>query len=190
MLSNVFSLKGLNMSDVEESFKVIWNSGPKKGLRPPSWNLDLVLKALVLIPFEPLRTKSFRNLIQKALFLTSLVSAKRVGKLQTWSHRIIWQRDDLLLSYLPEFIAKMESTSNPHPRESRIKNLAVVVAGDEEECLLCLIRTLNILMERMKEVTPRPTNLFVSPLDRSRLLSRNTLSFLLRKTILEAQHSL
>ena len=68
-------------------------------------NLDVVLKALSLAPFEPLRFASFRYLTKKTLFLVLLTTAKRVGEIQALSHRVAWQGDDILLSYLPEFFA-------------------------------------------------------------------------------------
>ena len=45
-------------------------------------------------------------------------------------------------------------------------------------------------MRRMKGVTPRPRNLFVTPSDKTRPLSKNALSYLLQDTILEAHRSL
>lgn len=193
MLNSVFSLKGFNLADdpilmnLIKSFEIRL---PKRVVRPPSWNLDVVLKALSLSPFEPLQTTPFRNLIKKTLFLVSLATAKRVGELQALSAKTTRQRDDIIVSYLPEFIAKTESASNPLPREFRIKSLTVVVGREDEERLLCPVRAINFLKERTREITPKPRNLFVSPSDRSKPLSKNALSYLLRETILQAHQSL
>ncbi|MPC67967.1 hypothetical protein E2C01_062156 [Portunus trituberculatus] len=73
----------------------------------------------------------------------------------------------------------METASNPLPREFRLKNLAVAVGRVDEERVLCPVRALRIFTGRLKEVTPKPRNLFVSPSNRSRPLSRNGLSYLL-----------
>ncbi|MPC97723.1 hypothetical protein E2C01_093052 [Portunus trituberculatus] len=152
--------------------------------------MNVVLKALSLAPFEPLRASSFRDLTKKTLFLVSLASAKRVSELQALSYELTQQGKDIILSYLPEFVAKTETSSNPLLREFRIKNLAVAVCPDDEERLLCPVRALLIFKERMGNVARRPRNLFVSPADKSKPLSKNALAYLLREIILQAHRSL
>ena len=156
---------------------------------PPSWNLDVVLRALSRPPFEPLRSASFRDLTKKSLFLVSLASAKRVSELQALLRRVTSQGEDLLLSYLPEFLAKTEKASNLLPREFRLKSLASLVGPNDEERLLCPVRALNYILERTKGISPKPRNLFVSPSNTSKPLSKNALSFLLKETILQAHQS-
>ena len=193
MLNSVFALKGFNLTDdpvLENLIKSFEVQAPRRVIRPPSWNLDVVLKALTLAPFEPLRSTSFRNLTKKTLFLVSLATAKRVGELQALSRTVVQQGGDLLVSYLPEFVAKTETASNPLPREFRIKSLAAIVGHGDEERLLCPVRALNTLRERTRGVTPKPRHLFVSPSNTSRPLSKNALSYLLRETILHAHQSL
>ena len=193
MLNGVFSFKGFNLNDdpvlaaVIRSFEI---QVPRRTVRPPSWNLDVVLKALSLAPYEPLRTASYRDLLKKTLFLVSLATAKRVGELQALSRRLVRQGSDILVSYLPEFLAKTESLSNPLPREFRIKSLTAVVGREDEERLLCPGRALNILAEWTADVSPRSRSLFVSPANTSGPLSKNALSFRLRETIRQAHQSL
>ena len=175
------------LENLIKSFEV---QAPKRVVRPPPWNLDLVLKALTLAPFEPLRTTAFCNLTKKTLFLVSLATAKRVGELQALSPTVFQQGEDLLVSYLPEFVAKTESASNPLPREFGIKSLAAIVGRSDEKRLLCPVRSLNALQERTRDVIPKPRHLFVSPSNKSRPLSKNALSYLLRETILHAHQSL
>ena len=45
----------------------------------------------------------------------SLATAKRVGKLQAVSRTVSFVRSDACLSYVPEFVTKTESISNPLP---------------------------------------------------------------------------
>ena len=52
-----------------------------KELRPPAWDVTLVLQSLTGAPYEPLRTSDERFLSQKMLFLLALASAKRIGEL-------------------------------------------------------------------------------------------------------------
>ena len=79
---------------------------PRTWVSAPSCNLDVVLRVLSLAPFEPLRSSSFRDLTKKTLFLVALATAIRVSELQALTHKFIWQGGDVILSYLPEFVAK------------------------------------------------------------------------------------
>ncbi len=56
--------------------------------KPPSlhsWDLALVLRALITAPFEPLQSVELKFLSMKTLLLTALASIKRVGDLQAFS---------------------------------------------------------------------------------------------------------
>ena len=55
---------------------------------------------------------------------------------------------DLVLSYLPEFVAKTESPSNPIPRTFILKPLVDFAHNLENELLLCPVRALKIYLER------------------------------------------
>ena len=72
MLSLVFRWKLPDLStssvirDLIRSFSI---QRPLRKVSPPDWDLDLVLKALRLPPYEPLAEASFRDLTKKALSL-------------------------------------------------------------------------------------------------------------------------
>ena len=57
-------------------------------LRPPAWDIALVLQSLTGAPYEPLRTCDERFLAQKMLFLLPLAWAKRIGELHALSYRV------------------------------------------------------------------------------------------------------
>ena len=57
----------------------------ERQLRPPAWDLSLVLRYLNTSAFEPLSVAPLRALTQKVLFLLALATAKRVGELQALS---------------------------------------------------------------------------------------------------------
>ena len=48
----------------------------------------------------------------------ALATAKRVGELRVLSLVTATQGEDLILSYLPEFVAKTETSLNPITRDS------------------------------------------------------------------------
>ena len=91
---------------------------------------------------------------------------------------------DLFLSYLPEFRAKLESSSNPLPRSFRVNSLRDFVESLPGELSLCPIRALQIYLRRTSSLSPRPRSLFVSPRSPSPSLSKNALSFYLHSVIL------
>ena len=132
---------------------------PLLSSRFPSWDLLWVFSLLRESPFEPLETCSFRDLTRKTLFFLSLATARRVGELQAVSS----SGGDLFLSYLPEFRAKSESSSNPLPRSFLIKSLRDFVGSLPCELPLCPVRSLQIYLRRTSYLSPSPRSLFVSP---------------------------
>ena len=119
----------------------------------------------------------------KVLFLLSLATAKRVSELHALSRRVAFQGKDLSLSYLPEFVAKTESEHNPLPRLFVVKSLEDFVVDLPEGRLLCPVRAVRIYLERTASIAPRPRALFVSASCPTRALSKNALSFFLRRVI-------
>ena len=92
------------------------------------------------------------------------------------------------MSYLPEFIAKTESDSNPIRREFRLRSLSAIIGRHDEERLLCPVRALQ-WYRHLTSSTTRPRHLFLSVRDQARPMSKSALSFL-RETIRTAHNSL
>ena len=145
--------------------------------------MEAVLRTLRSPPYEPLETCEFRALTIKTLFLVSLATAKRVGELQALSFRVAKAGQDLILTYLPEFVAKTETSDNPIPRSFPLKSLGDFVGDLEDELLLCPVRALNTYLRRTSDIPGRPRALFVSPRNARRPLSKNALSFFVRTLI-------
>ena len=142
-----------------------------------------MLRALRGPPYEPLASASFRDVTKKALFLLSLATAKRVSEIQALSARVARTGADLSLTYLPGFVAKTESESNPIPRHFLLKSLRDFVGDLEEETLLCPVRMIKFYLRQTKDLSPRSPNLFVSPRCRHRAITKNAISYFLRETI-------
>ena len=190
MLSSVFRHLDLDITgsqdlhDIVRSFSI---QVPRRTVQAPSWDLDLVLKALCGAPYEPLGLADFRALTKKTLFLVALATAKRVSELHAVHRWVSFNRaGHAVLGFLPEFLAKTESSANPLPREYVLKNLSDLVGREDEERRMCPVRALKFYMEATKEVLPRPRSLFVSVRDKTRPLSKNAISFFLRETIQQA----
>ena len=174
-ISQSFVLKGLLRSfAIERS---------REPVTLPSWDLDLVLESLMSEVYEPLESKDLRTLTKKTLFLVALATAKRVGELQALSNVVPSLGDDLMVSYLPYFVAKTESSENPIPRSFRIPSLAEFAHGLDEGVSLCPVRALRIYLKRTKGCLRRASSLFVSPRCPTRQISKNAISYFLREVI-------
>ena len=189
MLSSVFRFKlptlgeDRVLQDLLRSFAI---KRPRRPQAPPSWDLDEVLRHLMSSAFEPLETVSLRALTKKTLFLVSLATAKQVSEFQALSKTVAAIGNDLMVSYLPHFIAKMERVDAPVPRSFRILSLREFTGDLEEGSLLCPVRALNVYLRRTRSVVVRASSLFVSPCSPSRPISKNAVSYFLREVISEA----
>ena len=61
---------------------------PPWEIRPPDWNLSLILRCLSRPPFEPLKLTSDKHPTWKTSFLLALASAKTVSELHGVSFRV------------------------------------------------------------------------------------------------------
>ena len=139
--------------------------------------------SLVIFGVQTLQSQSLRTFSKKTLFLISLATAKRVSELQALSHVVPRLGDDLILSFLPFFVAKM---GVPILSPSAVFSVAFVEGFAhrlEEGSLLCPVRALSVCLQRTKGLTGRSSSLFVSPRCPSRAISKNALSFFLREVI-------
>ncbi len=117
----------------------------------PSWDLALVLRALITAPFEPLQSVELKFLSMKTLLLTALASIKRVGDLQAFSF------DDSCLQFGP---ADSSATLRPRPGyvpkvpttpfRDQVVNLQALPPeeADPALALLCLVRALRQYTDR------------------------------------------
>ena len=174
------------LRDLLRSFQI---ERPVVPSRAPPWDLAKVLLLLRSRSYEPIERLDLRQLTKKTLFLLSLATARRVGELQAVARDVSFSGQDAFLSYLPEFVAKTESESNPLPRSFTVRSLNDFVGNLEEELYLCPVRALRCYLRRTKKLLPHPRTLFVSPRNPLRSLSKNALSFFLREVISEASDS-
>ena len=189
MLSTVFAFSLPSLSEdpslcsLHRSFAI---ERPRSPGGPPSWDLDKVLRHLMSSTCEPLESQGLHTLTKKVLFLVDLATAKRVSELQALSWVVPSSGDDLVLSYLPFFVAKTESPSNPLRRSFRPKALSDLAHGLEEGSLLCPVRALRIYLRRTKGLARRSSALFVSPRIPLRAISKNAMLFFLLDVIIGA----
>ena len=116
--------------------------------------------------------------------MLALATAKRVGELQALSHIVSFVGGDACFSYVPEFVAKSESLSRSIPRSFLVKSLSDFAAGLDVDLLLCPVRALRVSLDRTLSLALSRRLLFISPSCPKRVMSKNTVSFLLRTIIL------
>ena len=165
------------------SFKV---EAPCRAVRPPSWDLEAVLRYLRSPIFEPLASSSLRDLTRKTLYLVALATAKRVGEIQALSRVVSFSFSSAGLSYVPKFLAKTETAVHPLPRSFSIQSLKEFAAGLSEDLLLCPVRSLREYLRRTSGFVNRPRKLSVSRRRPSCAMSKNGISFLLREVIVHS----
>ena len=190
MLSGVFCFVLPELSshfflhDLLRSFRL---ERPLPSSRVSPWDLLRVLDFLRGPLFEPLAPSSLRDLTRKVLFLLAIATECRVGELHAISRSVSSSGEDLFLSYLPEFRAKTETSSNPLPRSFRVRSLRDFVGTLPSEFLLCPVRALREYLSRTLTIPSRPRSFFVSP--RFPSLSKNALSFFIHDVISQASSS-
>ena len=163
MLSAVFryQLPSLSSNPVlRDLLRSFCLESAERQLRPPAWDLSMVLRYLNTSTFEPLSGAPLRALTQKVLFLLALATAKRVGELQALSSVVTFVQGDACLSYVPQFVAKSESLTRSIPR-SLVKSLSDFAAVLDDDLLLCPVRALRIYLDRTASLAPLRHRLFV-----------------------------
>ena len=166
-------------------------NAPPRGIRPPQWDLTLVLRALLQRPYEPLSAASDRDLTLKAVFLLSFASAKRVSEIHGLSRvvRRALDGESLAFSFAPDFVAKTQRPEHPSAyfEEFSIPSLVGFVGEDEEDRLLCPVRAVSYYLDRVAPVRPAGSSrLFLSTGRVKKEVSRNTVSFWIRHVIRRA----
>ena len=163
---------------------------PCRPVRPPSWDLVKVLQYLWGPVFEPLPSKPLHIVTMKVAFLVALATGKRVSELRAISTRIAFHGQAHSVSYLPEFVAKMESERNPLPCSILVRSLLDFVGDLLEEHVLCPVRSVWIYLDLTKYLSPCPRSLFVSPRRLLRSISNNTLPFFICRVIVDTGASI
>ena len=189
MLSAVFHFPLPSLSShpvVRDLLRSFCLESAERQLRPPAWDLSMVLRFLNSSTFESFSDAPLRALTQKVLFLLALATAKRVGELQSLSSAVTFVHGDACLAYIPQFVAKSESLTRSIPRSFLVKSLSDFAAGLDDDLLLCPVRALRIYLDRTASFAPLRHLLFVSPRRPLRSLSKNAVSFFLRDVISSA----
>ena len=157
-------------------------------LRPPAWDVSLVLQSLTGAPLSLCgRVRSV--FLPRKLFLLALASAKRIGELHALSYRVSHTRDwgEVSFAFVTGFVAKTQDPSSLAPRFEGFTVPALTNA--RKNCngrLLCPVRAVKVYLDRTAPHRPRCERLFVTAGRSKKEISKTTVSFWLRKTISRA----
>ena len=191
-LNSVFPLKGRDLAasrEITTLLRSFARSVNPVELRPPAWDVSLVLQSLTGAPYEPLRTCEERFLAQKTLFLLALASAKRIGELHALSYRVSHTRDwgEVSFAFVTGFVAKTQDPSSLAPRFEGFTVPALTNARKNRNGrLLCPVQAVKVYLDRTAPHRPRCERLFVTAGRSKKEISKTTVSFWLRKTISRA----
>ena len=182
-LNSVLALKGRDLASSREITMLLRSfsrSVDPVGLRPPAWDVALVLQSLIEAPYEPLRMCEERFLAQKTLFLLALASAKRIGELHALSYRVSHSKGwaEVSFSFVPDFLAKTQDPSSLAPRFEGFTLPALPNARNNRNGrLLCPVRAVRCYLNRTAAHRPRCVRLFVTAGRSKKEISRTTVSF-------------
>ena len=182
-LNSVLALKGRDLASTREITLLLRSfsrSMDPVELRPPAWDVSVVLQSLTGAPYEPLRTCEERFLAQKTLFLLALALAKRIGELHALSYRVSHTRgwSEVSFSFVPGFVAKTQDPSSLAPRFEGFSVPALPNARNNRNGrLLCPVRAVKSYLNRTAEHRPRCERLFVAAGRSKKEISKTTVSF-------------
>ena len=191
-LNSVLALKGRDLAmsrEITTLLRSFSRSVNPVELRPPAWDVSLVLQSLTGAPYEPLRTCEERFLAQKTLFLLALASAKRIDELHALSYRVSHTRNwgEVSFAFVTGFVAKTQDPSSLAPRFEGFSVPALPNARKNRNGrLLCSVRAVKVYLDRTASHRPRCERLFVTAGRSKKEIAKTTVSFCLRKTISRA----
>ena len=188
-LKSVLALKGRDLAasrEITTLLRSLSRSGNPVELRPPVWDVSLVLQSLTGALYEALRTCEEHFLAQKTLFLLALASAKRIGELHALSFRVSHTRDwgEVSFAFVTGFVAKTQDPSSLAPRFEGFSVPDLPNARKNRNGrLLCPVRAVKVYLDRTAPQSPRCERLFVTAGRSKKEIAKTTVSFWLRKTI-------
>ena len=189
-LNSVLALKGRDLAASREIAMLLSNfsrSVDPVELRPPAWDVSLVLQSLTGALYEPLRTCDERYLAQKTLFLLALASAKRIGELHTLSYRVSHTRNWGEVSFLMSRASWLRLRI-PLPllhglrafQYGPYQTREIITMGDFP------VWGVRCYLDRTTPYRPRCEWLFVTAGRSKKEISKTAISFWLRKTLSRA----
>ncbi|XP_064111450.1 uncharacterized protein LOC135218938 [Macrobrachium nipponense] len=155
-------------------------------LRPPAWNLDVVLKFLCSRKFEPISQVTLRDVTKKTLFLMALATAKRVSEIQAIEKQVGFNQDGAVFALKLDFLAKNENPSKPWPGTFEVPPNHKFSGAKRRRDSSAQLEPSGHIYHGQGILEVHPVLYGVQLRIASKPLSKNESSFFLRETIREA----
>jgi hypothetical protein len=164
---------------------------PQQEVRPPSWDLAVVLSSFLEPPYELLQDTLIAFLTQETAFLVALASAERVSELQAILGAILHREDwsEVTLQLDPTFLAKTQR-SYGQATAFVLPALDRIVGPLEDDLKLCPVRAIRIYLSRTRQCRPKDSRLFVPMTGSGSSVSKNSISRWIVTAIKRAYSSL
>jgi hypothetical protein len=162
--------------------KGVFHKNPPVRSLVPSWDLDIVLRALEKAPFEPMRLASIKHWTFKTIFLVAMTTARRCSTLSALCRREPYMRYEaggIRIRPVPEFLTK---TATPfHLGQDII--LPELTKDDKKLCVKRAVKYYIKLTEKVIKKTE--TRLFVAfgGKSKGKAVANQTVSKWLVKTV-------
>jgi hypothetical protein len=143
---------------VTEWLKGAYNQNPPVRRVVPSWQLGLVLNALMEAPYEPMARASFEATAKKTLFLLAICSAARSSELTALDVRegqLVIRDGFAILKTNPDFLPKVPTEANINREivlKSFYRNYDKTSEVQTKMHSLCPVRALKYYLARSKSV--------------------------------------
>ena len=131
----------------------------------PKWDLACVLGSLTKAPYEPLNQASLQFLTWKTVFLLTMASSKRRSEIHALSIEDSHLRFDssdgsVTLLCQPGFLAKNQLPSMAS-KPFKVPSLSRTCGNEDEDRLLCPVRSLKFYLSRVKSIRGSRKRLFI-----------------------------
>ncbi|XP_031752827.1 uncharacterized protein LOC101731022 isoform X2 [Xenopus tropicalis] len=124
-IAAISAFKNISLAEhplIKRFVKAVQNIRPKTNNLTSNWDLDIVLRALQNVPFEPLEEASLYHLSIKTVFLVAVCSARRIGELQALSCK-----DSCLQVFPDRVILKADPLFRPKVSSNFHRNFEVIL---------------------------------------------------------------
>ena len=181
----------MNISVLKDLIKSFRQSDGVSRLRPPEWDLSVVLEHLRSDHYEPLEDAILLRLTIKTVFLVAMASAARISELHALQADLIrfenTEGGSATLGLAPDFVCKNQA-SDERGRSFKLPALSATVTGEEGVSLvLCPVRALRIYTRRTAALRDGRRRLFLPHSPRSsKELDLRALAVYLRSAVIDA----
>jgi hypothetical protein len=125
---------------------------PRVRKEVPSWDLMVVLRMLMRLPYEPLVNANIADITRKTVFLLTLATAKRNSEVWAFKADVRFGQnyESATLSFLPHFMAKTMVPGRPETAYApvTIPALAPSMGDDLPDRFLCPVRALRVYLDK------------------------------------------